>query len=67
MRFTLATKIVEKLVFIKLNLTAFYNYLAPDDDIIEYNSESNNDVTTTLDDSAPKDAMESDDEDVVSM
>jgi len=67
LRNALATKTVEKIVFIKSNLSAFYDYLAPDNDIVEYNSESNNDAATTFDDSMPEDTMEYDDEDVVSM
>ncbi len=61
------TRTVEKLVFIKLNLSTFYDYPVLDNDIVKYSNESDDDVAATLDDSAPKDAMESDDEDVVSM
>lgn len=67
LRNTLATRTVEKLVFIKSNLSMFYDYLVPDDDVVEYNSESDDDATAALDDSTPEDAMESNDEDVVSM
>jgi hypothetical protein len=56
LRNTLATKTVEKLIFIKSNLSAFYDYPAP-----------NNDATAALNHSTPEDTMESDDEDVVSM
>jgi hypothetical protein len=67
LRNTLATRTVEKLVFIKLNLSAFYDYLALDDNDIEYNGESDDDSIATLDDSALEDAIKSDDEDVVLM
>jgi hypothetical protein len=67
LRNALVTKTVEKFVFIKSNLNAIYDYLAPNDDVIEYNNESDDDAVATLDDLTPKDAMESDDEDVVSM
>jgi hypothetical protein len=53
----LTTRTVKKLVFIKLNLNTFYDYPVPDDD----------DATAAFNDSAPEDAMESDDEDVMSM
>jgi hypothetical protein len=67
LRKALVTRIVEKLIFIKLNLSAFYDYPTLDDDVVEYNSESDDDAVVAFDDSAPKNAMESDDEDVVSM
>jgi hypothetical protein len=57
LRNTLAIRIVEKLVFIKSNLSMFYDYRALDDDIIEYNSESDDDATTTLDNLVPEDAI----------
>jgi len=62
-----ATRTVEKLIFIKSNLSALYDYPALDDNVIEYSSESNDDATAAFDDSTPEDAMEFDDEDVVSM
>jgi hypothetical protein len=67
LRNALATRTVEKLVFIKSNLSAFYNYLAPDDDVVKYIRKSNDDAAAALNDSTPEDAMEFDDEDVVSM
>lgn len=48
LRNALASKIVEKLVFIKSNLSAFYNYPVLDDDVVEYNSESDDDTTAAL-------------------
>jgi hypothetical protein len=63
----LATKTVKKLFFIKSNLSAFYDYLTPNDDVVKYNNESDDDAATTFDDSAPEDAMESNDKDVMSM
>jgi hypothetical protein len=67
LRNALATKIMKKLVFIKSNLSMFYDYMVFDDDVVEYNSESDDDATAALDDSALEDTMESDDEDVMSM
>jgi hypothetical protein len=67
LRNALATRTVKKLVFMKSNLSTFYDYPVPDDNVVKYNSESDNDVATTLDDLASEDAMESNDEDVVSM
>jgi hypothetical protein len=64
----LMTRTVKKLVFIKLNLNTFYDYPVPDDDdVVEYNSKNDDDATAAFNDSAPEDAMESDDEDVMSM
>jgi hypothetical protein len=67
LRNALATKFVEKLVFIKSNLSAFYNYPTFDDVVVKYNNKSDDNATAALNDSAPEDAMESDDEDVVLM
>jgi hypothetical protein len=66
LRNALATRTIEKLIFIKLNLSTFYDYPAPDKDIVQYSSESDDDAAAALDDSTPEDAMESDDEDLVS-
>jgi hypothetical protein len=67
LRNALATRIVEKLIFIKSNLSAFYDYPAPDDNVIEYSSESDDNATATFDNLTPEDAMDSDDEDIMSM
>jgi hypothetical protein len=67
LRNALATRIIKKLLFIKSNLSAFYDYPALDDDVVKYNSESDDNAAATFDDLAPEDAMESDDEDVMSM
>ncbi|CAK9193520.1 unnamed protein product [Sphagnum troendelagicum] len=67
LRNALVARTIEKLVFIKLNLGAFYDYPTLDNDVVEYDNENNDDAVTALDDSAPEDAMESDDEDFVSM
>ncbi len=53
LRNALATRTIEKLIFIKSNLNAFYDYPAPDDNIVQYSSESDNDAAATLDDSTP--------------
>jgi hypothetical protein len=55
LRNALATRIVEKLVFIKLNLSAFYDYPTLDNDVVEYINESDGNATTALDDLAPED------------
>jgi hypothetical protein len=48
LRNALTTRIVDKLVFIKSNLSTFYNYLAPDNDIVEYSSESDDNAAAAL-------------------
>jgi hypothetical protein len=67
LRNALATRTVDKLVFIKSNLSTFYDYPAPVDDCVEISSESDDNAAAALDDLVPEDAMESDDEDVMSM
>lgn len=45
----------------------FYDYPVPNDNVVEYSNENDDDVAAAFDDSAPEDAMESNDEDVVLM
>jgi hypothetical protein len=61
------TRIIKKVIFIKSNLSMFYDYPTPDNDVVEYSNKSDDDATTAFDDSTLEDAMESDDEDVMSM
>lgn len=67
LRNTFATRTVKKLIFIKSNLSMFYDYPVPNDNVVEYSNENDDDVAAAFDDSAPEDAMESNDEDVVLM